>query len=235
MVHIPAFFVQSFPVLRYCGTTHCVMAKQLPLFPLQIVAYPGERVNLHIFEERYRELVRHMENEGAAFGIPTVIDGGLRPVATELELIEVANRYPGGECDIRVRGTGIVRIREFYDKAWGQGYPGGLVNELEYETREDLSLNRSILEHTQEIYSRLNIEREVPTDLIAFRTYDIAHYIGFTLAQEYEFLTLFKARDRQEYMLEHLRNLRPDVSAHQRLRERAKLNGHFRELQPPNF
>lgn len=211
------------------------MSVQLPLFPLQLVAFPGEEVNLHIFEQRYRDLVRHTEEKGISFGIPTVIDGGLRPLGTEVGLVEVAKRYPGGESDIRTRGRRVFRIQRFHQEAWGNTYPGGEVEFVDVDLGEDPAVNREILDITRRIYQTLKIEKQVPPANPDFRTYDIAHYVGLTLEQEYELLSLFDAEDRQQFLLEHLRTVRPDVQQQSAMKARAKLNGHFRELHPPKF
>ncbi len=211
------------------------MTEVLALFPLALVAYPGESVNLHIFEQRYRDLLMDVETENSNFAIPTVIDGHLRPLATEVSLASVARRYPGGESDIRLVGRRIVRVHEFFEETEGKSYPGGLVSPVVYETREDPARNREIVELTRQIYMTLKIERDLPMDLSNFKTYHLAHYIGFTLEQEYEFLTLLAAEDRQTFMLDHLRNVRPDATRQVNMEARAKLNGHFRELQSPEF
>ena len=61
----------------------------LPFFPLEMVAFPGERLNLHIFEPRYRQLIHHVREEGATFCIPAVIDRQVQVVATEMKLLEI--------------------------------------------------------------------------------------------------------------------------------------------------
>ena len=50
------------------------MTDFLPLFPLKLVAFPGEELNLHIFEPRYKQLIREFEQNGTTFGIPTFLD-----------------------------------------------------------------------------------------------------------------------------------------------------------------
>lgn len=207
----------------------------LALFPLQIVAFPRETVNLHIFEERYRELVRQMESDGINFAIPTVIGGALRPIAVRLSLQEVSQRYPGGESDIRVWGDQLLRIDDFRPRAAGQPYPGGTVTPVAHEMDEDPGLNLQILEQTRDIYAALHIDKRIPLQPDGFHTYDIGHHIGLTLEQEYELLTILGAEERQQFILDHLRRVRPDVLRQDRIRDRAKLNGHFRELRAPGF
>ncbi|MBB4081016.1 hypothetical protein GGR28_003657 [Lewinella aquimaris] len=211
------------------------MEHQLALFPLQLVVFPGETLNLHIFEPRYRQLIEDADREGIRFGIPTVIDGRLRPVATEVSLTEVAKRYPSGESDVRTRGERIFYLTDYDRIAPGKPYPGGRVRYLPLEEEEDPAINARIVALTLEIYRQLKVGREIRTVDEGFRTYDIAHYVGFTLEQEYNFLTLIAAADRQRYLLEHLGQMKPHLGDPLRIRERALLNGHFKELRPPDF
>ena len=71
------------------------MTDFLPLFPLKLVAFPGEELNLHIFEPRYKQLIRECEQNGTTFGIPTFLDNKVLDFGTEIELIkkiDMANR-----------------------------------------------------------------------------------------------------------------------------------------------
>ncbi|CAH1001908.1 hypothetical protein LEM8419_02822 [Neolewinella maritima] len=211
------------------------MEQQLALFPLQLVVYPGEALNLHIFEPRYRQLIEDAESQGIRFGVPTVINGGLRPVATEVSLLGVPKRYPSGESDVHTRGERVFYLEDFDRQAPGKLYPGGQVRFLPLEEDEDPELNREIIALTRGIYRQLKIEREVLSLEEGFRTYSIGHYVGFTLEQEYELLTLRAAQERQEYMLKHLRQVRPQSGDPLGIRARAQLNGHFKELTAPDF
>ncbi len=207
----------------------------LPLFPLQLVVYPGETVNLHIFEPRYRQLLREAEAEGTNFGIPTVIEGALRPLGGEVRLAEVVNRYPDGESDIRVVGSRIFRILDFQREAPGKPFPGGEVEFIEPDLEEDPGVNHQIVELTRAIYRKLNIERLIREADAGFTTYDVAHHVGFTLEQEYMILTLTDAATRQQFLLEHLLQVDPRLGEGRRMLERASLNGHFQHLSPPDF
>lgn len=211
------------------------MTESLALFPLQLVAYPGERVNLHIFEPRYRQLISDAEEFGITFGIPTVIDGALRPIATEVRLKEVAKRYPSGESDVRTVGERIFLIENFHEVTPDKLYPGSDVRYLEVDATENPVINEEILALTRGIYELLNIDKDLKDPWAGFTTYDIAHYVGLTLEQEYEVLTLIDSEERQRYLLEHLRNIKPTIEQKSSIKARAQLNGHFKELIPPKF
>ena len=63
---------------------------KIPLFPLQSVFFPGETVPLHIFEERYKQLINDCQNESLTFGIPVFINNTIA-YGTEVQLVEVVN------------------------------------------------------------------------------------------------------------------------------------------------
>ena len=69
---------------------------KLPLFPLQSVFFPGETVPLHIFEERYKQLINDCRDEAITFGIPVFINGTVE-YGTEVQLVEVVNTYDSGK------------------------------------------------------------------------------------------------------------------------------------------
>lgn len=211
------------------------MHEQLALFPLQLVVFPGEALNLHIFEPRYRQLIQDAEQEGIAFGVPTVIGGSLRPIATQVRLSEIAKRFPSGESDVHTVGERVFQLEDFDREAPGRLYPGGRVTYLDVDTEEDDTLNQELIQLTRRIYRQLEIERSVPSIAEGFTTYAIGHYVGFTLEQEYELLTLRNAGERQQYLFEHLKRVKPQTGDPLGIRERARMNGHFKELTPPNF
>jgi Lon protease-like protein len=90
---------------------------ELPLFPLHAVLCPGMAMPLHIFEERYRELVRHCLETSSPFGVVLIRDGrevgggsiSFSAIGTLAE-IRSADRYPDGRYDLLVVGTGRFAI-----------------------------------------------------------------------------------------------------------------------------
>jgi len=211
------------------------MTQNLALFPLQLVVFPGETLNLHIFEPRYRQLIEDAEMQGTTFCVPTVINGKIRPIATEVELIEVAMRYPGGDSDVRCLGKNIYHLEEIRKNYPDKLYPGANGHPLTVGLEEDPVINEKIIALTVEIYRLLSIDKSIKSVDDGFKSYDISHYVGMTLEQEYEFLTLLNGKERQLYLLEHLETISPSIERKSAIRDRAKLNGHFREVIPPEW
>lgn len=211
------------------------MPRELALFPLQIVVFPGEAVNLHIFEPRYRQLVKDCVDTGITFGIPSFQDGKVQDFGTEVKLLGVEKTYSGGELDIKTQGLGIFRIIEFQPTLGEKLYAGGKVRDYAHESTEDPSLNGRILLEVQKLFKAMRIKRNLPSNVSDFSTYDVAHYVGFNSEQEYEFLLTFDARSRQQMLLEQIKRVLPVVREMENMRNRAKLNGHFKNLIPPKL
>ena len=91
------------------------MFDDLPLFPLQLVAVPGELIPLHVFEERYRDLVARCREQDEPFGIVFADDDGLREIACTVRIVETLNEFPDGRSNILVRGEDPVRLVEVFD------------------------------------------------------------------------------------------------------------------------
>jgi len=211
------------------------MTKFLPLFPLQLVVFPGEPLNLHIFEPRYRQLMQECEEEDITFGIPAFINGNVVEVGTELRLVSVEKRYADGELDVKTEGVGLFRIRNFYKVAPGKLYAGADVETLEGDDQSDLITVEKILDHLRQLFALLRVDKELPESLSDFNTYEWAHHVGFSLEEEYKFLCMLDETERQEVMLEHLERVLPTVREIENLRQRVMMNGHFKNIVPPKL
>ncbi len=205
----------------------------LPLFPLKIVVFPGEELNLHIFEPRYKQLIRECEQNQITFGIPSFINDRVMDFGTEIKLLSVEKRYDNGELDIKTLGFGIFRIQEYYRTTPQKLYPGADIERLNINEQGDAYLTNQIVTHLQQLFIVLKIEKDIPKNKEDYSTYEIAHHVGFSLEQEYEFLCLRSELERQQFMLDHLIQLIPIVKEMERLRVRVQMNGHFKNVIPP--
>jgi ATP-dependent Lon protease len=205
----------------------------LPLFPLRMVVFPGELVNLHIFEPRYRQLIGECEETGKFFGIPAFIEDRVMEIGTEMELLEVTNRYPNGELDVKTRARGLFRIEQFFETAPTKLYAGAEVTPLSLDMDGDLLLAKRLVEKLHRLFSQLEVKKEVPEDPAELNTFNFGHHLGLDLEQEYRFLTLPSEFARQEFLDQHLDMLLPRVEKMEALRRKAQMNGHFKNVIPP--
>ncbi|WP_029037843.1 LON peptidase substrate-binding domain-containing protein [Salinimicrobium xinjiangense] len=209
------------------------MSSRLPLFPLQTVVFPGEQLPLHIFEERYKQLIQDCETTGATFGIPVYMESRL-DYGTEMELLEVRRNYNSGAKDIICKGLRVFRIREFEHNEKGKMYAAGDVRFLQDRDDATETLKNQLLELIFELYFHL----EVPPpklDIPSFRSFTLAHKIGLSLQQEYALLKLISEKARQEYLVNHLLITIPIVQEMNRTKQVIELNGHFRNFDPLDF
>ncbi len=100
----------------------------IPVFPLQIMPIPGELVPLHIFEPRYRQLLRDAESADLMFGILLKHPQNDRQLGSMVRLERVIRKYPGGESDIIVRCHDYFTLDRYYPVLREKMYPGGEVN-----------------------------------------------------------------------------------------------------------
>jgi Lon protease-like protein len=205
----------------------------LPLFPLKLVVFPDEKLNLHVFEPRYKQLVRECEQNGTTFGVPAFLDNKISDYGTELELLSIEKRYDSGELDIKTKGIGVFKIDTFYRTTPNKLYSGADIERMVNQEKGDLPLYELIREKVAELFTILNLKDNLNIQHNEFNTYHIAHHVGFSLEQEYEFLCLMSERQRQNYMFEHLQKLLPVVREMERLKKRAQLNGHFKNVISP--
>ena len=209
------------------------MSQQLPLFPLQLVVFPGEELRLHIFEARYRQLVSECETENIEFGIPAYIDGKMMSIGTSVRLLKVDKNYSTGESDITVVGTSLFQIDEFFEQLPNKLYAGALVQAVALTGKEDPIINNEILQLTEQLFRLLNVSKSLPDNTNPFITYELAHLVGFSLDQEYELLCLTGAQERQRMLLSYLKELLPTVQKVEALRHKAMLNGAHKNIIPP--
>lgn len=213
----------------------------LPLFPLSLVVYPGEDLNLHIFEPRYRELINECLNEEKTFGIPSYIDNKMPGYGTEVHITALHKRYDDGRMDVKTKGLRVFRLVDFQNPAPGKLYAGGNVQRLdpnpadEARSLGDGTYLTTLLDRLARLYDLLQIETDYRTDPPGRFTYRIAHKVGLSIEQEYELLTLDTEGERQRYLIRHLDKVIPIVGNMERTKERIRMNGHFKNLDPLNF
>jgi Lon protease-like protein len=206
------------------------MTNFIPIFPLGIVVFPGEELNLHIFEPRYKQLVTECFAEAKPFGIPTVLKSGLAEIGTLVEVKEVVEVYEDGKMDIRTEGLKVFRILEVVKSIPEKLYTGAIVNYMENDERRHVIKMRNLLKNLRELHTILKLTNDFKKPDHELLSYDLAHHAALSLEEEHEFLGLMREDQRLEYLKRHISKLLPIVSEMEQLKERIKLNGHFKEL-----
>lgn len=210
------------------------MTNFIPIFPLGIVVYPGETLNLHIFEPRYRQLIKDCFDAKKPFGIPTVLKEQVAEMGTLVQVTEIVETYEDGKMDIRVEGLKVFRILEVVKAVPDKLYSGAIVNYPANDmARKDMI--RRVVASVRELHRLLNVTKDFRKSEESLISYDIAHHAGLSVEEEYEVLGLLKELQRLEYLKRHLARVIPVVAGMENLKDKIKLNGHFKELKGFSF
>jgi Lon protease-like protein len=206
------------------------MTNFIPIFPLGIVVFPGEDLNLHIFEPRYKQLITDCFAEAKPFGIPTVLKNGLSERGTLVEVKEIVEVYEDGKLDIKTKGVSVFRILEVVKSIPEKLYSGAIVNYPLNEERQYVPLLKKVVKSIRDLHEVLKLNKRFSKPDDELLSYDIAHHVGLSLEEEYELLGLLREDQRLEYIKRHLNKVLPVVSEIEALKDRIKLNGHFKNL-----
>lgn len=206
----------------------------IPFFPLKLVAFPGEQLNLHIFEPRYKQLTHECLDEGKTFGIPVYHKNEILDFGTEMKITRLVRTYPTGEMDINTVGLRAFKIHSFEEQVKGKLYAGGKVSFLENKmdgVGEDFRRLRKL---AKQLISLISMEEKLDVDVMT-HSFEMAHKMGLSLEQEYDLLQMPRESQRQEYMINHLERALPIVMEMEQAKEKIRMNGHFKHLDPLNF
>ena len=204
-----------------------------PLFPLNIVVFPGEELNLHIFEPRYRALIRYAEREGFSFGIPSYVHQKLG-YGTEVSLVEISHIYEDGKMDVKTIAKRVFKVQDYVNPLPGKLYAGGTVTFVPLIEDGEARQKEMLAKQLKELFGLLSIPN-VKFDTKHFNSFTFAHKIGLSLSQEYELLKLEKESDRLDLINQHLAVALPILREMEQAKEKIKLNGHFKHLDPLSF
>jgi ATP-dependent Lon protease len=205
----------------------------VPLFPLDVVLYPGEELSLHIFEDRYRALVRDCVDNDSPFGIVLLRDAGMEDIGCTAKIRDVVRSYEDGRSDIVVEGGDRFRILEIVDEEPYIRARVELFGDRREAANSDLS-ERLIAQHIKllEVAGRTpSPSRYEGRDPLS---YFIAHNAGLTLEQKQDVLKLRDEAERIAYLVRHLESFIPAVEEAESIRQRVRTNGHFKDFPPEN-
>ncbi len=202
-----------------------------PLFPLGIVALPGEAVPLHIFEDRYRRMIERClaGSPGSlerAFGILWLSEQELKPVGCACELEDVLERLDDGRLNIVARGTSPFRLLQRQEDL---PYPAGAVDFLrdaQEEPDEEAGVAARGLYGTL-VKAATDREPE-PDELGQMGAYDMAATVEFPPAAKQELLELRSENARMRLLASMLEAAIERLELLERAQERARSNGKVR-------
>ena len=195
------------------------------------MVYPGEQLNLHIFEPRYKQLIKECFNTKKPFGIPPVIDNKMKDTGTAVKVLEITTEYDDGKMDIKTEGLEVFTILELITALPDKLYSGAIVTYPLNTSTGNNALMLIIVAAIRQLHKLLKINKEFKRPDTALLSYDVAHHAGLSLTEEYELLQLLQELQRQDYLNRHLKKVIPVIAQMETLKERIQLNGHFKNLK----
>lgn len=211
------------------------MTNFIPIFPLGIVVYPGEQLNLHIFEPRYKQLITECFQTGKLFGIPPVINDKVAEMGTVMKVLEISKTYDDGKMDIKTEGQSVFKVLELIKELPEKLYSGAIVTYPENILKSSPAKMKLIVTGIRALHEHLKISKEFSKPESELRSYDVAHHIGLSLEDEYRLLELPQELQRQEFLKRHLAKVLPIMEHMDLLKGKIKMNGHFKNLEGFKF
>jgi Lon protease-like protein len=202
------------------------LVRDFPLFPLGIVALPGEVIPLHIFEERYKTMMNECLSDESEFGIVWLSDDGLREIGCACEIEQVLERMEDGRMNLLVRGTRPFKVLE---RQGHLAYPAGVVEFV--EDRED-EIDPELVQAARAAYADLvkrATDREPDREDIAdMGAYAMAATVDFGLDAKQGLLDLRSENARLRLVTRLFRAAIKRLDFVDRAQARARSNGKVR-------
>jgi ATP-dependent Lon protease len=202
----------------------------LPLFPLKVVLFPRTDLALHIFEDRYKQMIGEcMENQGE-FGVVLAQEQAVENTGCTAAITKVVKRYEDGKLDIMVRGSRRFEILLLNQElAYLRGSPQFFEDE-EAPLAPDDPRRKQAMELFSRMWDLLELKasRKEPTDLQAGDeqlSYQIMARLPVDLEFKQTLLPLRSEQDRLKRVIEYLEQLLVQVSVTIKTRASASGNG----------
>lgn len=203
----------------------------LPLFPLEVVLFPGRELPLHIFEERYREMIGEALRDGSEFGIVLASEKGLANAGCTAAIDRVLRRYPDGRLDILTVGRRRFEILLVNEE---RSFLRGAVEFFEDE--EDSLPSPDLRDRAIAAYNALRgLDDETSLDpssladpLLSFRLAQVVADLAF----RHSILTLRRESERIARLAEFLPVWAASQRRLQNIKTAAPRNGHGRMKVP---
>jgi Lon protease-like protein len=198
---------------------------RIPLFPLNVVLFPGTRLPLHIFEERYKLMIGRCIQQQAPFGVILAVSDGIATIGCTAQILQVAKTYDDGRMDIITTGQSAYRVQELLSD---QPYLEADVEMLDDDLRPGPEAETKQLRALFEKCYRLlhNSAPEVEEDADVPLSYQIAAELPLELEIRQAVLETRVEADRRTLLIERLAQALPQLERIQAARSKVSGNGH---------
>jgi|SRR5450755_1126655 len=202
------------------------VSREFPLFPLGLVALPGELVPLHVFEDRYKTMMSECLDGEREFGIVWLSDDGLRDVGCAMRIERVLERMDDGRMNLLARGTRPFRVLE---RQGHLPYPAGVIEFVEDRGDDpDAELAGVARAAYADLVKRATDREPEADELDQMGAYDMAATVDFGLDAKQGLLDLRSENARLRLVTRLFRAASKRLDFVDRAQARARSNGKVR-------
>ena len=201
-----------------------VVVPLLPIFPLEVVLFPGAPLPLHIFEPRYKEMIAECLDEKKLFGMVRAKENAVAEVGCSAIILNVIKRYEDGRLDISSEGKQRFSIIELnHDRPFLQAE----VSWFEDDEPAPLGGKESdtAVELHEQLFEVIGQDAEIDRKKSPL-SFQLASQLPVDLDFKQAILEMKSEAERIETLIEYYRATIPKVEKTLRARERASGNGH---------
>ncbi len=207
----------------------------IPIFPLQLIVFPGERVKLHIFEPRYKQMFQELQSGSLTFiGIPPVINNQIYSIGTSLSLVAIHHVFNTGEMDVELQAEQVFEITDILNTVNNKLYSGAEIVYLENTVESDLLAETELMKLYDHFQSFMPVVKKIQNEGSGL-SFAMGHYAGLADEQKIELLKLEDEKERQEFLTIHLNKIISTLKDVDNTKKRIEMNGHFRDIEPFRF
>jgi ATP-dependent Lon protease len=199
---------------------------RIPLFPLDIVLFPGQAMPLHIFEPRYRQMTRHCLDTLSPFGIVHVHEGHLAQTGCTAMIVKILKEYEDGRSDILTTGQNAFRLIRTHDE---KPY---LEADVEYFEEDFTGTDSAVSARLEELCNHCH-QILYGEDAPRFETeggislaYHVASELPVEVAVRQSLLEIRSEAQRQARLVAHLSEWYPQLQKREHVRGKSAGNGH---------
>jgi Lon protease-like protein len=195
----------------------------IPLFPLELVLFPGAPLPLHIFEPRYKEMITECLAKDLPFGMVRAKESSLAAIGCSANILNVLKKYEDGRLDIAAEGMRRFEIAEVNQER------SFLQAEVAYFEDEPSLPSKSALDTAVHLHEQLfavlgqPVEVESDAELLSFH---LANELPVDLDFKQALLEMKSESERIDALTEYYRATIPKVEKTLQARQRASGNGH---------
>lgn len=206
------------------------MDEYMPLFPLNLVLFPKMLLPLHIFEEKYKEMIKECLAQRLSFGILYMKENEIEPIGCSASIHQVLKSYPDGRMDIVAFGTKRIRVLYFNSE---KTYLRGVIEPFNDDgtvpepVKEDLDTLAALYERAFHMIHRGSTEETItlPSEAYAFH---VAQRLNLDNDLKQQLLNLQSEAERVQHLIQYLSEVVVFLTKADKASSKAGGNGNLR-------